>query len=155
MINFVSQIKVADELKICYEGHFRNDKAFAYTITSRKLYRNPEQFRAELYKFLSNINYKTAIIGSMEYHENSVKVHAHCIGSCGNPPKGNTTNDFHIRIDKIHNINGWIGYINKHNHITIEQASEIRSGIFDLHRKKICLFDDDTTSDEESIQSNK
>lgn len=142
-----NELRICDELRINYEGHFRNDKVFALTITSRKLYRTLEEFRTNLYKFLSNIGYKYGIIGAMEFHEKSAKVHCHCISNFGNTPKDNKNNDFYFKIDKIANLTGWLNYINKSSLNTLEMNSEVRAGIFDLHKKKVCLFD--TSSDED------
>lgn len=134
-------IQLCDDIRIYYEGHFKNEKMFAITITSRTLYRDCRTFRQELYKFLSNIGYKYCLNGSMEYHEKSNKIHCHCIGNFGCVPKGNKDNDFRFRVDKITDLLGWLNYIKKGGARTLETDSEERAGIIDIKRKKICLFD--------------
>jgi len=136
--------KIADELRINYDGIYKDEnKMYAYTITSRKLYRQCEDFRRDLYTFLSSIKHKYAIVGAMEYHNKSAKVHCHCIGFCGNPPKGNKSNPFYIDIKPIRNLEGWISYILKSSLYSIEFNSEVRSGLWEKKQQNVCLFDSD------------
>lgn len=144
----LSEHGLRDSLDINYEGKFSN-KLFAGTITSRKKFRTPLEFRDELYKFLSEINYSYAIQGTMEYHEQEGrqdKVHAHVMLFCGNPPKGNKSNMFFFHVHKLDNKEGWSSYCKKHSVRTLETAMNIASGFYDLVMSRkaegYCLFDD-------------
>lgn len=137
-----------DSLNIKYEGKYTN-KLFAGTITSRKKYRTPLEFREALYEFLSSINYKYAIQGISEYHESrgkQDKVHCHVMLFCGNPPKGNKKNSFAFHIHPITKLEGWKWYMNKNTEKTLENAMRIYSGFYDFVMSRepegYCLFDD-------------
>lgn len=136
-------LQACDDIRIYYEGHFKNEKMFAITITSRTLYRDCRSFREEFYKFLSNIGYKYCINGIMEFHEKSSKIHVHAIGNFGCVPKDNKNNDFYFKVNRLTDLDGWIDYLIKASSKTLEKDSEERAGIIDIHRKKICLFDKD------------
>lgn len=137
-------IKTEDAVSINYDGAF-TEKTFACTITSRKKYNNIYKFRDALYEFLSSINYKYAIKGFMEFHEQGGrqdKVHAHCVVYFGNPLKNNKSNPFNFRIAPLTDPKIWDNYCKKHIMETLERNHAIKTGIFTHYKKPVCLFTD-------------
>lgn len=137
-----------DSLVIKYDGKYSN-RLFAGTVTSRKKFRTPLEFREALYIFLSNIGYKYAIQGISEFHESEGKqdkVHAHVVLFCGNPPKGNKKNPFTFHVHPISSLEGWKWYMNKNTERTLEMAMAVYSGYYDYIISKrdegYCLFGD-------------
>lgn len=148
MLYKLSDHDSADSVVINYHGKFSN-KLFCGTITSRKKFRTPCEFRDALYNFLRDINYNYAVQGTMEYHEQEGrqdKVHAHVMLFSGNPPKGNKSNMFHFHVHKLDNKEGWANYCKKNVTKTIERCVYIVSGLYDVvmsrKDKGYCLFDD-------------
>lgn len=121
--HFAGDISINDGFIISYEGQ-EGRKKYALTITSRKMYRHPREFREDLYKFLREINYKFKIKAVMEYHDKSYKIHAHGI-AYGNPPiKNNKNNPFTLRQTEVNQLNGWINYCVKSIEHTFNRVGE-------------------------------
>lgn len=137
-------IRTLDAVSINYDGKM-TDKIYAVTITSRKKYNNLYHFREDLYSFLSKIGYDHAVKGFMEFHSKGKtmdKVHAHCVVFNGNPPKDNTKNRFHFKINKITDSDAWLGYCKKDILETLERQHDIVTGMINYRKKPVCLFDD-------------
>lgn len=136
-------IRTNDAVSINYDGLI-TEKEYSFTLTTRKKYNNLYTFRHELYEFLKSIDYKYAINGKMEYHDqkgNKDKVHAHGVLYCGNPPKGNSTNTFRFKIEKLTTPTVWNNYIKKDIMKTLERHHDIQTGMFTYNQSPIILFD--------------
>lgn len=135
-------IRTLDAVSINYDG-MQTKNIFAGTITSRKKYNNLYYFRKELYNFLSSINYKYAVKGFMEFHEQrgrQDKVHCHCVLYYGVPPKGNKQNPFNFQISKIESPSIWDNYMKKDIMNTLERQHDIKTGFINYIKKPRILF---------------
>lgn len=138
-------IEKVDPVLLNYEGQ-TSKNVFALTITSRRKYTNLYIFRKALYEFLKSIDYKYEIRGFMEFHGQKGrqdKVHAHGVCYFGNPPKGNKTNPFNFRIDKITDPKGWEKYCVKDIFQTLKTHHNIQTGLFNYYKKPVCLWGED------------
>lgn len=137
-MDLLEQHGLQDSVAIDYEGKWSKN-LFAGTITSRKKFRTPIEFRHAFYNFLREINYGYAIAGVMEYHEQKGrqdKVHAHVMLYSGGHPKNNKTNLFSFHIQKISNEKWWKYYCSKNIMHTLEQARAVYSGHYDFIQSK-------------------
>lgn len=135
-------IRTLDAVSIDYNGRM-SSKLYAVTITSRKKYNDIYQFRNELYQFLSDIGYDFAVKGFMEFHcqkGRQDKVHGHGVVFSGQPPTGNKSNPFHFKICKLDDPDVWDGYCKKEILRTLEINHDIKTGMFNYHKKPIFLF---------------
>lgn len=133
-----------DTLVINYQGII-TEQQYALTITSRKKFSCPIEFRTALYEFLSSIGYRHAIKGFMEFHNQKStkdKVHAHGVTSFGNPPKNNKKNPFTFKLSKMETPHVWDAYCKKAIHATLETIHNIKTGLINYYKKPTCLFDD-------------
>lgn len=133
IMDLLEQHGLVDSVKLDYEGKWSKN-LFAGTITSRKKFRTPIEFRQAFYNFLREINYSYAISGIMEYHDQKGrqdKVHAHVMLYSGHHPKNNKHNMFTFHIQKVSNNAGWTSYCGKNIMATLEQARSVFSGHYD------------------------
>jgi len=142
---------VPDALRITYAGNYGYiSQVNALTITSRKYYTSPEEFRTDFYEFCQAKGIKSSIDGVMEIHPHTKnKIHAHAFIYSKALPKGNSSdNNFHFDIRPLKELNDvakWYNYMMKDVLATLEilykDPKELRA-----RRSppvcQICLFDD-------------
>lgn len=125
---------IPDEYRLtcgCTSGKVKK----AFTITTRNKYTDMNEFRSELYKMLSNLNYTVCLDGVMEKHKQKGKnecVHAHGILYAGNVPKNNRKNEFYFKTENIKDEKGWINYCKKDVKTRKDPPKDV-----------LCVFDED------------
>jgi len=130
-------VPIDDTIAINYEGK-QGKKMYAMTITSRRHYLHPEDFRIDLYNFLHKINFGFRLTGVMEFKNKSNAVHAHGIAFANPAIKGNKDNEFTLKMVEIKDLNGWVNYCTKDTEKTQLIANENRLNFYrridELHR---------------------
>lgn len=142
-------------MEFSYEGISEPKyKVYAVTVTTRHTFSRFDEFTKafilELEKLKSRINY---LRGVYEYHEQkgkSTKLHLHGtiavhtgkLNEVRSLLKEMRQEQFAIKLEKITDEEGWDNYIRKDIRATSEQYMRVISGVAQIYKKQICLFDD-------------